>query len=209
MDQMVTVGTDLFVSLQLLDDAKGLVPKGPGLVAVIDTATDTVKQTIPLAFANPFAQTKGLVWDEFQQRIFVGGPGKTGAKVDDGGIQSIDPATMTASALLLGGADIQANIYDFVVAGSRRVFAIIADEQSNSVVDIDLGDRSVHKVLLSSTALITDIEMTELGELWVAYRGEKQDDPPGLRIFNVATDKETTTSAIDLGQAPFTLAFFD
>lgn len=209
MDQMVMVGEDLFVAMQLLDDDAGLQPKGPGAIAVIDTTTDTVKGTIPLSFANPFAQTKGLVWDEFQRLIFTGGPGKTGDTLGDGGIEAIDPAAMTSAGLLISGADIGANIYDFIVVGTRRAFAVIADETSNSVVDIDLADRSVRKLLLSSTALITDIEMTELGELWVAYRGETRDDPPGLRIFDAMGGSERTTTPIPLPQAPFTLAFFE
>jgi hypothetical protein len=209
MDQMVTVGSNLFVTMQLLDDAAGFEPKGPGAIAVIDTATDTVKGTIPLSFANPFAQTKGLVFDEFQQLIFAGGPGKTGDTLDDGGIEAIDPATMSSAGVLLTGADLGANIYDFVVVGTQRVFAIIADDVSNSVVDIDLASRSVRKVLVDSIALITDIEMTERGELWVAYRGETSGDPPGLRIFRVTDDKELTAKPVHLGQAPFTLALFD
>ena len=77
---------------------------------------------------------------------------------------------------------------------------------------------SVRKVLMSSDALITDIEMTELGELWVAFRGPTEADPapPGLRIFQIGAaraidDAEVTEpdKPIALGQAPFTLAFIN
>jgi hypothetical protein len=211
MDQMVLVGSDLFVSLQILDEQFQPRENVPSRIAVIDTATDTVKGSIPLAFRNPFAATKGLPYDEFQKRIFVGGPGKVGIDLDDGGIEAIDPATMQSDGLLLSGADLHADIFDFVVAGSARIFAIVADETSNSVIDIDLATHTT-KVLLSSKALITDIEMTETGELWVAYRGETLFDLPGLRIFRVLDDFELTAAPakpIILGQAPFSIAFTD
>ena len=211
MDQMVAVGSKIYVSIQRLDE--GHQPtKGNGAIVVIDSTTDSVVTSIPLSFANPFAETKGLPWDEFQQRIFVGGPGDIHV-LGDGGIEAVDPAGMVSAGMLMTGADIGANIFDFVVVGSRRAFAIVADDDSNSVVDLDIGpapaDRRIRKTLLSSTALITDIEMTQRGELWVAYRGETKDDPPGLRVFRVTDDAEITTTPITLGQAPFTLAFIE
>lgn len=214
MDQMVLVGTDLFVSMQLLDYPTVI---GNGRIAVIDTLTDTVKGSIPLSFRNPFAQTKGLPYDEFRHILYVGGPGAiTSADSgcpDDGGIEAIDPVTMQSAGMLLTGADLHSNIFDFVVVGTRRAFAIIADcatiddPGNNSVVEIDLEKRKITRTLLSSSSvLITDIEMTELGELWVAYRGETPEDPAGLRVFDVRNDNPPAT--IKLGQAPFTLSFF-
>lgn len=45
------VGDDIYVACDLLD--QNFVPRGPGKVAVIDTATDTVRATVVLPFANP------------------------------------------------------------------------------------------------------------------------------------------------------------
>lgn len=213
MDQMALVGDDLYVTLQLLDDANLLKPKNPrqnGRIVVIDTKTDTIKGTIPLGFENPFAETKGIPYDEFQKLLFVGGPGTTGARFDDGGLEAIDPVTMGSAGVLLTGEDIDADLYDFVVVGTRRAFAIVADAVSNSVVELDLKTRTVKKTLLSSTGLITDIEMTDRGELWVAYRGDPEmdpPDPPGIRIFRVSDDTELTTTPLGIGQPPFTLSF--
>lgn len=215
VDQMAVVGGNLFVSMQLLD-TQHQPTHGPARIAVIDTATDQVKTSIALSFANPFAATKGLPYDEFQNRIFVGGPGTIGSSLEDGAIEAIDPTSMQSAGVLLTGADVAANIFDFVIVGTDRAFAIIADDKSNSVVDVQLSTRSIRKVLLSSTALITDIEMTELGELWVAYRGESKSDRAGIRIFSVmgddpelttTDDAQPTPKPIALGQAPFTLAF--
>jgi DNA-binding beta-propeller fold protein YncE len=217
MDQMVAIEGELFVALQLLDDTKGgLPPKQNSVIAVIDTQTDMVVGSIALGFANPFGETKGLPYDEFQNRIFAGGPGNISV-LDDGGIEAIDPSARESSGMVLTGADIDQNIFDFVVVGTDRAFAIVANLDSNSVVELAIGpkpaDRKIEHTLLSSTALITDIEMTERGELWVAYRGETFQDPPGIRIFDVGTSAgasiETTSAPIVLGQAPFTLAFVE
>jgi hypothetical protein len=215
MDQMAVAGGKLFVSLQRLD-GNHKPTQGFGEVVVIDPVTRSVQKSIALSFANPFAATKGLAVDEFRHLLFVGGPGTIGDVLDDGGIEAIDLETLESAGMLLTGADIGANIFDFVIAGSDRAFAIVADEDSNSVVEIDLAKRKVRKVLLSSTALITDIEMTERGELWVAYRGESKADPPGIRIFRLSNtsvamdryDPELTAKPIHVGLAPFTLAFF-
>jgi hypothetical protein len=134
--------------------------------------------------------------------------------LDDGAIEAIDPVARTSAGAILTGADIHANIYDFVIVGTKRALAIIADNESNSVVEIDLAKRSIARTLLSSTALITDIEMTEQGELWIAYRGETKADPAGLRIFRIgpagaAGDTETTEGPFKIGQAPVTLAFVE
>jgi len=212
MDQMALVGSDLFVTLQLLDDGDaGLAPKENGLIVVIDTDTDTVKATIPLGFRNPFGETKGIPYDEFTGLLYTGGPGNTGslgANLLDGGIEAIDPQTMQSAGMLITGADLGLNIFDFVIVGTRRAFAIVANDVANSVVELDLKERSVKKTLLSSDALITDIEMTEQGELWVAYRGETKQDPSGLRVFRATSDPvEIPEGRIPLGQAPFTLTF--
>jgi hypothetical protein len=217
MDQMALVGDELFVALQLLDDEiGGLPPKQNGVIAVVDTANDAVTGSIPLAFRNPFAETKGLPWNEFERLLYAGGPGNVDV-LDDGGIEAIDPASRSSAGLLMTGADIDQNIFDFVIVGRRRAYAIVADRESNSVVELDIGptpdQRGIRNVLISSTALITDIELTERGELWVAYRGESFDDPPGLRVFDIAREpgsaEKTKDARIVLGQAPFTLAFVE
>lgn len=211
MDQMALLGTDLFVTLQLLDDkGLGLPPKQNGVVVVIDTNTDTVTGTIPLGFANPFGETKGIPYDEFTGLLYAGGPGNTGSQgvnMEDGGIEAIDPITRQSRGMLISGSDIHRNIFDFVLVGTDRAFAIVADADSNSIVELNLKTRSIKRTLLTSTALITDIEMTDSGELWAAYRGESKDDPSGLRVWQVSDDAPLTATPLALGQAPFTLAF--
>ena len=61
MDLMAVVGDRLYVALQRLDINTVLrLPADNGALAVIDTATDTLIDTIELSGENPFAATKGL-----------------------------------------------------------------------------------------------------------------------------------------------------
>lgn len=207
MDQMALVGERLFVSMQALD---GLYePKQSGRVAVIDTNQDRVEAMVELAFANPFAATKGIVYDERQAKLFLAGPGRIATDLDDGGLEALDPQSLETSGLLLSGKDVGGDLFDFVVAGSRRILAIVADATANRVVDVDLASRSVRDVLLTSTELISDIELNELGELWVAFREDSKTADPGIRIFEIGANRELTDTPIALGQAPFTVAFAD
>ena len=70
----------------------------------------------------------------------------------------------------------------------------------------DLEERRVIRELLRSEALITDIEMTEAGELWVAYRGLTKADPPGIRIFRVTDGAELTVRVQGDGVVPAPVA---
>lgn len=51
------VGDEIYVACELLDN---FIPRGPGVIAVVDALTDTVKTTFPLAHANPFGTLEPL-----------------------------------------------------------------------------------------------------------------------------------------------------
>ena len=179
----------------------------PGKLAVIDTSTDTVIGSVDLTISNPFAATKGLVYDEFQQRIYVSGPGIHADDLTDGGIEVVNPQTMKSEGVLVTGADLGGDLFDFVLAGSKRAYGVVADQSANSVVEINLQTRSVSHVLLSSAELISDIELTETGELWVAWREDGAGSKPGLRVFRISDNSELTATPVSTGSLPFTLTF--
>lgn|GEM_PF-1396941 len=205
MDQMVVVDGKLFVSLQRLDPFPQV--SAPGKLAVIDTATDTVVAGVDLSISNPFAATKGLVYDEFQDRIYVSGPGIHADDLSDGGIEVVNPHTMQSEGVLVTGEQLGGDLFDFVLAGSARAYGIVAGATTNSVVEIDLAAGKISDVLLSSIELISDIELTETGQLWVAWREDGAKATPGLRIFRISDNSELTATPIYTGSLPFTLTF--
>lgn len=205
MDQMVAVDGRLFVSLQLLNPFPR--PEVPGKLAVIDTTTDTLIGTVSLTISNIFGATKGLTYDEFSDRIYVSGPGVHAEDLTDGGIEVVNPHTMESEGVILTGADVGGDVFDFVLAGSKRAYAIVAGTLSNAVVEIDLDKRAVTRELVSSVELISDIELTESGELWVAMREDSLHENPGVRVFRVSDDTPLTAAPIFVGSLPFTLTF--
>ena len=213
MDQMALVGDRLFVLLQILEHSGLFDPAGNARIAVVDTTDDALAATIELELTNPFAETKGIVYDPLGERLYVGGPGVIFDDFDDGGIERVDPATLRSEGVLVSGADLGGDLFDFVIAGTRRAFAVLAyADETNAVVQIDLANRRVTQTLVTSTEPITDIELTERGQLWVATRESGADAAPGIRIFDIGAagaPTERTDTPLFPGSRPFTIAFLD
>ncbi|HYB98537.1 MAG TPA: hypothetical protein VEC57_05320 [Candidatus Limnocylindrales bacterium] len=207
MDQMALVDGTLFVSLQRLDTA--LKAKLPGMIAIIDTTTDTLAGQIELTLTNPYAETKGLLYDARSNRVYVAGPGKVFDDMTDGGIEAVDTVTRQSLGVLATGADLGGDVFDLVVVGSRRAYAVVASEVDNAVVEVDLDSGSITDVLVASSEdQISDIELSESGELWVAFREDTSNSDPGVRIFSVMDNDEITPLPIAIGDGvPFTIAF--
>ncbi len=205
MDQSVLVGDRLFVALQLLDRKRFFRPSGPGRLAAIDTRNDTVAGTIELELANPFAETKGLTYHARSRRIYVAGPGTLFTDLTDGGIEVVDPATLTSQGLVMTGAELGGDLSDLVLLGRDRAYALVAGPDFVvSLVELDLAIGRVTDTLATSEFLFSDIEMTEDGTLCVADR-----DPfdPGMRCFAVADNHELTAAPINPGLSPFNFTF--
>jgi hypothetical protein len=205
MDQMVLVGDRLFVSIQRLDRDDFFRPGANGALVVLDTRTDTVTDVVELAISNPFVETKGLSYDERSSRIWVGGPGTLFSDLDDGGIEAVDAVTLESLGVLLDGGDLGGDLLDFVIVGSSRAFAIVADESFVArVVDVNLETGQLSAPLLSSSQNVSDIELTADGKLWVVDRNCFD---PGLRVFAIGSGDEITAEPIYPGLTPFTIDF--
>ncbi|MFP6626171.1 MAG: hypothetical protein VCA74_03810 [Deltaproteobacteria bacterium] len=204
-DQMALVGDTLLVTLQRLDRSNFFQPAVSGLLLSIDTSTNTVSSSLELSIKNPFAETKGLIYDEDSGLLYVGGPGKLFDDLEDGGIEVIDPATMTSQGVVISGAQLGGDLTDFVVVGSSRIYALVAtDGFSVSLVEADLATGSVTDVLATSDLLMSDIELTQNGRLWLADRNCLN---PGLRVFTIGDNRELTDQPLYPGLTPFTLTF--
>ncbi|HYC54009.1 MAG TPA: hypothetical protein VEL28_03625, partial [Candidatus Binatia bacterium] len=178
MDQMIVIGHELFVSMHRLDGA--LQAKLTGMLAIVDTQSDAVTGQVELAITNPFSETKGLLYDERSGILYAAGPGKVFDDLGDGGIEAIDPATRQSLGVLATGADLGGDLFDLVVVGTRRAYAVVANDTGNAVVEVDLMDGSVESVVVAtSDDQISDIELSESGELWVAFREDTAQTDPG------------------------------
>jgi DNA-binding beta-propeller fold protein YncE len=205
MDQMVQIGDRVFVAVQRLNRDNFFRPATNGALVVIDAVADAAVGAIELALTNPFTETKGLVYDAARERILVGGPGTLFSDLDDGGIEAVDPASLTSLGVLLSGADLGGDLGDFAMVGSRRGYAIVAAENFEaSVVEFDLDAGIEGPPLMTSPLLISDVEVTEDGHLWVV---DRDCFDPGLRVFDLGGNSEITSQPIYPGLTPFTLDF--
>ncbi|HET6349739.1 MAG TPA: hypothetical protein VFH88_11715, partial [Candidatus Krumholzibacteria bacterium] len=108
MSHMVMVGYRVFVAVQRLDRTTNWGPVGTSYVAVFDARTEQFLdadpatggvQPITLAGTNPFGE---MVWNDASGMIWVPTVGRWG--IADGGIELIDPNTLTTSGIVLSEA---------------------------------------------------------------------------------------------------------
>jgi len=205
MDQMVRVGNRVFVAVQRLNRDNFFRPATNGALVVIDVDVDDAIAAIELALSNPFTETKGLLYDAARERILVGGPGTLFSDLEDGGIEAVDPKSLKSLGVLLSGADLGGDLGDFAMLGSRRGYAIVAGASYEAtVVEFDLDTGIEGDPLITSPLLLSDLEVTEEGRLWVVDRDCFN---PGLRVFDVGSGAEITSEPVYPGLTPFTLDF--
>jgi hypothetical protein len=203
MDLMAVHGDRLYVSLQRLDINSILrTPAAPGAIAVIDTATDTLIDTIELSGDNPFAATKGLTVRNGV--LYVALAGLFG--VLDGGLERVDLATGRAEGISVSETDLGGDITDFALVSDRLAYAIVARRNfSAAVVAFDPADAVVLETLTEAAGFtLADIELDDRGELFVADRDRQRH---GVRIYRAADGAPLTDVPINLGLAPFEIVF--
>jgi len=103
------------------------------------------------------------------------------------------------------GADLGGDPTDVVIVGSGRAYAIVATADFHvQLVEIDLATKKRGAVLAENDSQMSDIELSENGELWLADRNCRN---PGVRIFSIADNRELTDEPINPGLGPFSLEF--
>ena len=201
MDQMAIVNGKLYVSLERLNRNNAFNPAGPGMIAVIDTVTDTVVDHITLSGENPFSESKGLTVNGGM--LVIGEAGRLGT--NDGGIERVALTTGMAEGFFITEAQLGGDLNDFVLVSDRLGYAIIAaPDFSNSLVAFDPTTHAVTKTLLSGSGFLSDIELNDRDELFLADRSITK---PGVRIFRASDGNEVTTAPLDLGLPPFNILF--
>ena len=205
MDQAVVIGDRLFVTLQRLDRRNFFRPTDRSLIAVIDVTTDTVVGSITLTGTNPFAESAGLVPDATTGEIILSEVGEFG-RADDGGLERVDPATLTAKGFFVTEADLGGNVSDIVLVDDHHAYAIVLDAVARSrLVRFDPTTRQVVKTLASADEFLVDIELGPDRE--TLYLTDRTLRRPGIRRFAIGDDSEVAPSPIDTGLPPFDVVF--
>ncbi len=199
-DRLVAVNGLVLVTLQNIDET--FFDYGPGRVVFIDPATDTVVRAVTLEGQNPFGPPSvhpvtGEVYLS-DAGIFQGSL----PRALTGGIEVIDPVSLTTRGLLVDDDDLGGNVSGVAVASSSIAYAVVVTAAGrNSVVAFHPGTGAILGTLLTTSALIPEIRYDGDGYLLVA---EHDISNPRLRIFDAATG----TEIVRIGTAlpPFSMA---
>jgi len=204
MDQIAAVGDRVFVTVERLDRARRFAPAGRSRLVVLDATTDAVIGAVELTGANAFGDASGIVREPGTGKLVVAEAGNV-LRSGDGGLERIDPTTLTPEGFFITEDELGGSVTDFVLASPTKGYAIVLDDQlRNVLVAFDPTAHVVTRRLLTRTRYLPDLALAPDGRLWLA------DDAlptPGIRIFDTLTDRELTRSAIDVGLPPFSIAF--
>jgi hypothetical protein len=203
MDQMAIVGDRLYVSVQRLDITSVLrLPAGNGALAVIDTTTDSLIDTIELSGENPFAATKGLTLRG--GKLHIAQAGRFG--VMDGGIERVDARSGQVEGFYVTEAGLGGDITDFALVSERLAYAIISRADfSTALVAFDPSTGELTDTLLERNGYtLFDMELNDRGELYLTDRDRRSN---GVRVFRAADGAALTEQPLDLGLSPFEVTF--
>ncbi len=203
MDQMAIVDGLLYVALQRLDINTVLRdPAGPGMLAVIDTATDRLVDSIELSGENPFAATKGLTVRGDELYVSLAGQ----FEEIDGGIERIDLSSGESDGFIITEAELGGDITDFLLVNENNGYAVVSRPGfRNALVQFfpQSQREPVTRYEVGGFDLF-DIELNDRGEIYLADRTNRAD---GIRIFDARAGEAIVDQAIDLGLAPFEIVF--
>lgn len=209
MDQMIRVGSRVFVSVQRLDRNAGFTPADSSLVVVIDSDTDTVidanpaqagTQAIRLAGTQPFT---GFEFDKPTSRLLIGCVGFFGAL--DGGIEKIDPVYLKSEGFVITEAALGGDINDLVWGNAARSWAIVSDATFNTLlVAWSAASGTLTDTLFAPGGYsLADAALNDRGELYVA----KNDfTSPGVWVFDAAAGT-ALAGPLSTGLPPFQIVF--
>ena len=196
-----TVGNDVYVACSLLDAS--FSPRGPGKVAVIDSATDTVRTTFTLPDKNP----QGFFVKTPQSSAFSGDLLISLVPAFDtytsGCIARITPGqTPTATcATGLHNSDL-AGFASGISIGDALYVTVVVDQNfattSAQLRKVDLATGMLASAAMSSTTeQITDLAACSDGSVVGA---DATMNAAGARVFKGSTER--TTAAIAIGLPP-------
>lgn len=204
MSQMAFAEGRLFVSVQRLDRARGFRPTGPSRVVVIDPATDAVIASVRLTGANAFGDASGIVREPETGKLVLGTPGDL-YRVGDGGLERVDPATLTADGPFLTEEQVNGNVTDFVLLSPVKGYAVVqARDLRNRLVVFDPSGATPPRDLLTREGFLPDVALGPDGAVWLA---DTSQPTPGLRRFDPVTDRPLPPRVLDVGLLPFSIGF--
>jgi hypothetical protein len=195
------VGSDLYVSCELLDDTMQFFPpRGPGKVYVINTATNTIRTALTLGHPNPLG-----VFERIPSSAPSGGGDLVMPTIDfadgSGCVERITTGAAPAAAgCMIDNTDLKsyASRMAFQVDKDIAITWIATGYPKTELLAYDMTIKLLWAgALNASTELIGDIALCPAGELVVT---DTTMNANGLRIYNEGG--ELTRAALPIGLPP-------
>jgi len=204
-------GGYVFVAIQRIDRDVYWTPVPPSYLAVIDPVTNALvdvdpdtpgTQSIELEATNPYGE---LLVDGSSGLLFVPESGDWGAL--DGGVEIIDPATLTSLGFATTEAALGGDINDVTLDVGGRAHATISvasPSWESYVVAWDVSSGALlEEVYRPGGWSVADIEVhAGSAQLFVSDRTYTE---PGVRVFDAVSGDEKTTAPIFTGLPPHDL----
>ena len=180
-----------------------------GEVAVIDPTNDSLRAVIQLHGKNPVSE---LQFSPTLNRILVSSVGDFAGDnggLNDGGIDAINPDTNTVDTqFVVNEATMGGDITAFALVSRTKGFAVVRNVNSASALvtfNPSTGQR-LNSVVGPLSVSVPHVAVNSHNEVYLAV-ADTQTPTPGLRIFDAITDREITTTPLNVGQLPpaFTL----
>ncbi len=206
MHSMFIADGKLFLALQRLDRDNYWVPVPPSYLAVIDLEDNSLIdvdpetpgiQGIRLSATNP---NSFIIEDPTTGNLLLGECGAYGAA--DGGIEAVDPLTMTSQGMLIDEATLGGDINSWdTLDGALAYCVVLSPTWTTSIVCVDLRSGTKEATIATSSEYAyahVNLEPSS-GDLFVADRTFAL---PGVRVFDGETGQEKTTNPIGVGLYP-------
>jgi len=205
------VGSDLYVSCGLLDDTNMFVPRGPGKVYVVDTATNAIKTTLTLSTKNPFGVFEQIPATARPEEnpgdllmptvLFADGSGCVERIATSGG----PPAAAGCMPMMMNTTDLKGYasrigfLIDLVEAAQITWIATPTTFPKSDLRAYDMPTSALWAGPLNpSTEAIGDLAVCPGGEIVVS---DTTMNASGLRVYN-SEAAETTKSALAITKPP-------
>jgi hypothetical protein len=194
----------VYVTLQHIDFSTPppLTKVANGEVAVIDPTHDRIRTVLQLHGTNPVSE---LQFSPTLNRILVSSVGdfaSANGGLNDGGIDAINPDTNTVDPhFVVDEATMGGDITTFALLSRTKGFAVVSDvNAANSLVTFNPSTGQLLKTLVGPlNVLVPHVAINSHNEVYLAVADTQT---PGLRIFDTITDREITTTPLNVGQLP-------
>jgi hypothetical protein len=202
---MVVIGSKVFIALQNLPKDLSLAPDQPGKIVKLDTTTDTIVDSLILDGRNPF----DMDYSPETKKIYISDASFHDLSTSFGGIEVVDPDTLTTEGILIDDLDLGASPGPLEVSGTMgfTIVSTLDPKVGSRVVSFDLKNMTASgvKTVYQGKKFIQSIAVDQNGFLLI---GDRDPNINGILFFDPDTGAKVD-GPINTGPLPSSITFVD